>query len=132
MSYERYRAIQPTLGLAIEAFTPGTFNPMKPQPMYNPAAAGPAYLSGLGAYYHAPKTRSIVGSSGFGSVGDSIEGLIDSGTQALVRAIVNEIIPFVREDIKKQLTPVYVIMGVTAVAAIAAAGFGYANYSKKA
>lgn len=132
MSYFKKPAFDITPGTAIEAYVPGTRNPMAPQPMYRSAAAGPKTLAGLGAhFYAAPFRPRRVMLQGLGA--DPVQDLLTLGQPALNQAaglVVNAMWPTLQARMDEQLKPLKVYMGVTAVAAIAGAAFGFLVWQK--
>jgi hypothetical protein len=136
MSYFPQQPVQPTPGLAFEAFQAGTHNPAIPQAMYSPAAAGPRFLDGLGAHTYMSQLRSHVPPGlrgcGMGDAVSDLQGLLQGGAQGLIQYVVNQSWPTVQANIDKSMLPIKIMGGVTAVGAIAAAVFSYLAWQKRA
>jgi hypothetical protein len=131
MSYFRKSAFDITSGTAFEAYRAGSRNPMAPQAMYRPAAAGPANLTGLGAHMYGfsprPKRLPVQG------LGEPIQDLLTLGQPALNQAaglVVNAMWPTLQARMDEQLKPLKMFMGVTAAASLAAAVFGFLVWNK--
>lgn len=127
MSYEKAHVLDKTPGLAFEAFIPGTNNPMIPQAMYRPRAAGPRSLIGFGSHsYYAPLRQMRLPLQGLGAdpITDLLGGTLDSALQmVIVRSA-----PFIQAQVKPMIQPLEILMGVTAFASVAAAAFAFLNW----
>jgi hypothetical protein len=128
MSFFQSQAFTPTPGTAYENFRNGVPNPMIPQDMYRPAAAGPAYLAGLSGHrYYAPLRQMRLPLQG---LGDPISDLLGGSLDKVIETVIVRSMPIVHREIKPTLLPLQVVGVATLVASVAAAGFAFAAWRK--
>jgi hypothetical protein len=132
MSYERANVLDKTPGLAFEAFIPGTRNPMIPQAMYRPSAAGPRSLvglEGLGAHsYYAPLRQMRTPLQGLGA--DPITELLGTSLDKALEMVILRSAPFIQTQVKPMIQPIQILMGITAFASVVGAGFAFLAWKK--
>jgi len=124
-----------TPGTAFEAFQAGTRSPMIPQAFYQPAAAGPRSLVGLGAHqYWAPLRGRKIPLRGMGdAMSDALQTILATGQPAINQAsgiVLNAMWPALQAKLDEQLKPIKYFMGATAVAASVAAIFAFLTWNK--
>ena len=93
---------------------------MIPQAMYRPAAAGPAYLAGLGGHqYYAPLRQMRLPLQGLGS--DPLTDLFGGGLDKAIEAVIVRSMPIVHEQLKPTILPMQIMavatLGLSAAAA---------------
>jgi len=111
---------------------------MIPQAYYQPAAAGPRYLAGLGAHqYYAPLRQRKIPLRGFGDesadMSSALQSLLAAGQPVVNQAaglVLDAMWPTLQSHLDTTLTPLKYFMGATAVAAVAAAAFAFLSWNK--
>lgn len=137
MSYEPANSIQPTPGLAFEAFQAGVRSPMFYHAPYRPQAAGPGFLtpnglSGPTTSYWAAQATVPGNLRGFGLDPSSIVSqYVEPYLDNVVQGVINRNWPTFQQKLDASLSPLKILLGLTVVASGAAAVIGYMNYARK-
>ena len=128
MSYFKKSPFDVTPGTAFEAFQAGTRSPMLPQAYYNPAGAGPASLTGLGAhvYYAEQRTPRIP----FRGLGDPITDMLGQATSQGAVMLVEAMWPPMQARLQEEFKPLKLALGAIAVASVASATFAFLAWRK--
>jgi hypothetical protein len=137
MSYFSANAIQPTPGLAFEAFENGVSSPMFPHAPYRKHAAGPAYLDaeGVGSYWgYEPSVPSNLRGLGvdldLSSLTQQIGAGVEQKLDQIVQGIINRNWPLLEQKLDKSMLPIKIMLGLGLAASTSAAVLAYLNYQK--
>lgn len=131
MSFYPSNAVEPTPGLAFEAFQRGVSSPMLPHAPYRPEAAGPMYLAtdGVetwGAGPQVPSNLRGLGVDASSLVAQYVEPYLDK----TVQGVINRNWPVFEQKLNESLMPLKVLLGLAVVASGTAAIVGYMSYQK--
>lgn len=131
MTFYKTNAIQPSPGLAFEAFQRGVSSPMFPHAPYRPEAAGPMYLAtdGIETWGAGPQVPSNLRGLGF-DPGSAISQYVEPYLDKAVQGVVNRNWPIFEQKLNESLQPLKVLLGLAVVASGTAAIVGYMNYQK--
>ncbi|MFA4971460.1 MAG: hypothetical protein WC683_02525 [bacterium] len=130
--FYKHQAIQPTPGLAFEAFDRRYRNPMMPQQAYRPRAAGPEFLATDGtdhAYMTAFRSRNPVNLRGFGL---DVNQLLGDQVGQVIDAAIERSWPKIQVKLNESLKPVMYMLGAAVLLSAAGATLSYLTYSKRA
>ena len=133
MTFYPGNAVQPTPGLAFEAFDAGVRSPMFPHAPYKARAAGPKFLAtdGVQTWGAGPQVPSNLRGLGL-DAGSIVSQYVEPYLDKTVQGVINRNWPVFQQKLDASLKPLMVLLGLTVVASGTAAIMGYLNYQKKA
>lgn len=125
-------SIQPTPGLAFEAFDAGGRSPLFPHAPYRARAAGPKFLAtdGLQTWGAGPQVPSNLRGLGL-DVGSMVGQYVEPYLDKTVQGVINRNWPVLEQKLNASLKPLMMLMGLAVVASGTAAIVGYLNYQNK-
>jgi len=124
-------AIQPTPGLAFEAFDRRYANPMIPQAAYRLRAAGPEFLSMDGVNHVYMQQERARNPQGLRGLGDDISSLLSGNVQGVIQSAIEASWPAIQVKLAAEMKPLKYMLGTILVISLAGATFSYLAFSKK-